>query len=636
MTMSDLARMTGFSRNTVAKYLDRLYHAGLVEMRSIGPAKYYTIADTATLFRLAEHLPDPVIIINSTCQLRFYNDAYCTIFRHITGIKDPETMGLSLPGLPEKKILTETLAGSYQVQNIRFQTERETIRFRTTCIPVSLEKGEKGALFYILCGINRDVLGTRSCPEWIAEILSSFNIPAVICSITSKGEPEEIVGLCRSAAHILNIADRKNPNVLLPIPLTVTRSLGSSLTPSDKKSGEYAPGTPFICRIPQRDEFILSLVVPGISCQDAKYHIMVIPRQEDEQIETESVHLIGIITNRLFSLMQQEMCEDEIWHAIATILQEAFPGSVIICNIAKNATTWNCLLVSATYIQKATLQEVLGIYPVGVSYTISDKKIASIFLQNVVPASTGISTAFLYAYQPELCQRLAEELIVQKCLILPILCKTRNPAFIAVLLPFTTAPLVQPALFADAIIPVLQMVRMNHTNYTARIAADRESETVRTTIESLNEKITVMNHEHSLIVTDLTRHIATHTHLVIDLIPLISIPAVLVNRIGNVIQLNHQALTLFHLLPEKIINKNWYEAISSHTDENHLASFHDQILCGPQTGHLILQSINVDGQKREYIWTAQEVPLPESHDSGILWLGEEAPAKQLMRFSRGL
>lgn len=637
MTMSDLARITGFSRNTVAKYLDRLYHAGLVEMQSVGPAKYYTIAEAANLLKLAERLPGPVIIINSTYEIRFYNEACQPVLDLKSDTNKPVKTHLDIPGIPGKGIISETLAGSYQTCESRFQGRDKTITFHTTCIPVTLEKGERGALFYISYPDDLYQQESRSCPQIITDVLSSIDFPAIICKTEENGDPGEVVALTKTAAGILGIETQERIQEHIPGRLRITRSLESLISLSDANQKGYASTTLFICRSPQGDETILSLVISGISCQKGTYSILTVAQQEVKQRKPDSLLLISSIITRLISLLQEQTEKTEIWDDIVAVLQDSLPGSIVICNTSdENSNTWTCKSIAATYEQKAILQEILGVNPVGITYTLSDKKIAQILSQKAIPAMTGISASFFHAYPVDICQRLAQVLAVHICCIIPLLGTTQNPAFIGLLLPFHTTPMVQPAHFVDAVIPALQMACMNYTDHAKRLQAQRQHTAINTMMNATHEKMESMDREFNHTVTDLIRQIASHTHLLIDIIPLIRIPAVLVNRTGDVIQINHPALNLFHLRPEDIINTNWYDVVSSLTDENHLLPFHEQVLKGPQIGHLIMQSVRIDGRVREYLWTAQEVPLPEQRNTGVLWFGEEAPAQYLIRFSRGL
>lgn len=635
MTISDLARITGFSRNTITKYLERLSQAGLVEMQSIGPAKYYSITPVAGLYQIAEHLPDPVVIINSSSIVRFANNAYCCLYYQVTGQKDLPTKARYIPGLPEREIITGILRGSFQVQVIQYQGKKERCQFRTTCVPVTLEKGEKGALFYILNG-DHTIIGGQFHPEWIAALLSSLKIPAVICRSTDSGENGEIIAFSRTAAPILGIDSDKKPNQQVPIHLTGIHSLESFTDLSGMPPDKIRQGTPYLCRLAHGEEFILNRITPAFPWNDETYHIMTFPDPDNEETGSDSFSWLGTITSRLISLFHSDLSKSEIWHAMAMVLQEVFPGSIIISNISIDPNTWICQSVVATYAQKATIQEILGHDPVGVSYTISDLKKSKILSKKVMPATTGISAAFFHVYPTETCKRLTEELAVHQSLIMPLLFSDNNSAYITVLLPYTTTLFLKPALIADIIVPLFQMTFISIVSHIAQIDAEKEKKSVEFAFNNLKEKYDTLHREKKSIITDYSSIFAQHNRLFIDLIPLLSLPAVLIKPTGMIIQINYEALSLIELAPQDILLNNWYDIISARCETNYLYSHHEKIRTIDQAPNLILQPIKTSSGFKNYIWAGIEILLPEPDNSGILWVGEEIPALQIIRFSKGL
>jgi PAS domain S-box-containing protein len=61
MTVSDMALVLSMSRNTIGKYLELMYLSGVVDVRSIGKAKLYSLSSRVPVTRILSYISDAVI-----------------------------------------------------------------------------------------------------------------------------------------------------------------------------------------------------------------------------------------------------------------------------------------------------------------------------------------------------------------------------------------------------------------------------------------------------------------------------------------------------------------------------------------------------------------------------------------------
>jgi len=148
MTITEVARRIGATRNSVSKHLEILRIAGRVEMRSIGNAKLYTIARRVPLSAFLCFTKNLILVLDSEKRIVHANDQFAETFS--TSVQ--ELIGLSIQDAALPVITTpEALAmidgdgaDEHSVTDIRFKRDTGEIIFRMQIIPTTFEDGEKG------------------------------------------------------------------------------------------------------------------------------------------------------------------------------------------------------------------------------------------------------------------------------------------------------------------------------------------------------------------------------------------------------------------------------------------------------------------------------------------------------------
>jgi PAS domain S-box-containing protein len=105
MTVTELSRALGRTKNTVGRYLDILHASGQVEMRTFGMAKVFTLTQRVPLSQLFSHTPEMVMILDRD--------------RRVVQVNDPF---LGLLSLPRDEVVGKNLAflqiGDQEIQEL--------------------------------------------------------------------------------------------------------------------------------------------------------------------------------------------------------------------------------------------------------------------------------------------------------------------------------------------------------------------------------------------------------------------------------------------------------------------------------------------------------------------------------------
>lgn len=81
LTIADVVRETGISRNTVGKYLTILCTLGQVEMHAVGPAQVYNLSNRIPITKVwLEKVPFPYILISADGMIKGLNNKLCELF----------------------------------------------------------------------------------------------------------------------------------------------------------------------------------------------------------------------------------------------------------------------------------------------------------------------------------------------------------------------------------------------------------------------------------------------------------------------------------------------------------------------------------------------------------------------------
>jgi PAS domain-containing protein len=76
LSISDISRLSGHHRHTVARYLDNLVSSGKLEMRQHGQKKKYYLSDIQPESSILNFSPHMLIILNIDLTIRWANDSF--------------------------------------------------------------------------------------------------------------------------------------------------------------------------------------------------------------------------------------------------------------------------------------------------------------------------------------------------------------------------------------------------------------------------------------------------------------------------------------------------------------------------------------------------------------------------------
>lgn len=147
MTITEIARQTHITRNSVSKHLEVLRIAGQVDMRAVGNAKMYSLAQRVPLSAFLCFTRNLIVVLDGYGTIVQINDHLLSL----TGMKKEEVIGENIREVPIPVVsVEETLKIIEGVEREQFVTDvRHTQNgndsfYRMQVIPTVFEDGERG------------------------------------------------------------------------------------------------------------------------------------------------------------------------------------------------------------------------------------------------------------------------------------------------------------------------------------------------------------------------------------------------------------------------------------------------------------------------------------------------------------
>ncbi|WP_054848442.1 PAS domain-containing protein [Methanoculleus chikugoensis] len=148
MTITEVAKQLGVTRNSVSKHLEILQVAGKVDVRQIGNAKLYSLAQRVPISAFLCFTKNLIIILDADQRIVQVNDQ---CLRHLLRSKD-DLIGrtiqeAALPPVvssPEALAVIEGLEREQVVADIRYARDDGEFFYQMQAIPTTFEDGEKG------------------------------------------------------------------------------------------------------------------------------------------------------------------------------------------------------------------------------------------------------------------------------------------------------------------------------------------------------------------------------------------------------------------------------------------------------------------------------------------------------------
>ena len=148
MTVTDISEKLGYNRNLTAKNLEVLNAEGKVEVRQVGAARVYSLAQRVPLSAFLCFTKNMILVLDKDLSVIQTNEQYLKL----TGCTKQELIGRNLGEMnipvistPETLAVIQAATGKEQViTDIRHQQGKAELFYRMEVIPTTFEGGEKG------------------------------------------------------------------------------------------------------------------------------------------------------------------------------------------------------------------------------------------------------------------------------------------------------------------------------------------------------------------------------------------------------------------------------------------------------------------------------------------------------------
>lgn len=168
LTIADISRKANLNRNLVAKQLGVMLAKGKVDLRKVGSARVYSVAQRVPLSAMLTLRDDLVVILDHSGSIIQVNDAYLEFSGkerdEVLGLNSGES-GLPLAGDPEiAAVIREDGTGEGLVREYPGPVAGRPRYFRVRVIPTVFEEGQPG---YTIVG--EDITADKESERRIAE-----------------------------------------------------------------------------------------------------------------------------------------------------------------------------------------------------------------------------------------------------------------------------------------------------------------------------------------------------------------------------------------------------------------------------------------------------------------------------------
>ncbi len=147
MTITEVAKRLGVTRNPVSKHLEILQIAGKVDVRQIGNAKLYSLAQRVPISAFLCFTKNLILILDNEQRIVQVNDQ---CLKHLRQSKDDllgrtvRDAALPVVSTPEALAVIEGLEREQVIADIRYVREDGEFFYQMQAIPTTFEDGEKG------------------------------------------------------------------------------------------------------------------------------------------------------------------------------------------------------------------------------------------------------------------------------------------------------------------------------------------------------------------------------------------------------------------------------------------------------------------------------------------------------------
>jgi len=145
MSITDISRELNLNRNSVAKYVNMLLVAGVVEMKTYAAAKVYYLSQRVPLRAMLDFSTDAIVILDTNLTVVQANDNFLVLAGTTReSLIGTSVRGSSLPVFSDENIIADiqdSLKGISTGKEIAWQNEDRDIFLRGKLIPTVFEDG---------------------------------------------------------------------------------------------------------------------------------------------------------------------------------------------------------------------------------------------------------------------------------------------------------------------------------------------------------------------------------------------------------------------------------------------------------------------------------------------------------------
>ena len=165
MSITDISKALNKSTTTIGRYLDILLISGLVEMRTFGMAKVFTLSDRMPISAMLSFSNDLVIVLDEESRIIEINENFLNLLNLSRSDTVRKNLAFLNPLEPHMHELLGTLQANHKENTVTFQSEEKGERFfKKKSIPIVFENGKKG-LTIILEDITGQIISERETRE---------------------------------------------------------------------------------------------------------------------------------------------------------------------------------------------------------------------------------------------------------------------------------------------------------------------------------------------------------------------------------------------------------------------------------------------------------------------------------------
>ncbi|WP_164913603.1 PAS domain S-box protein [Methanoculleus taiwanensis] len=148
MTITDVAKQIGATRSSASKHLEILQIAGRVDVRSIGNAKLYSLAQRVPMSAFLCFTRNLILILDASHRIVQVNDQCLRLLQRskddLVGLTLEEA-ALPIVSKPEAIAVVEGLEREQVVTDLGYRSGGKDLFFQMQAIPTTFDDGEKGA-----------------------------------------------------------------------------------------------------------------------------------------------------------------------------------------------------------------------------------------------------------------------------------------------------------------------------------------------------------------------------------------------------------------------------------------------------------------------------------------------------------